>query len=300
MTHGSFGNRMQRLFITGGTGYLGRTLIRLAEVQGWQVAASYFRQAPPVDSTTRWFALDVCDGSSVAQALNTFQPDVVIHTAFRQHDPNLWAVTATGACHVATVVQQLGARLIHLSSDVIFDGERSDAYTERDPPNPITAYGRAKAHAEQCIQELCSTAVIVRTSLTYGFEPLDRHTQFVLNLVQGTLQGQLFRDEYRCPIFVADLALALLELARNSYQGVLHVVGAERMSRFEFGTQLARAHGYDPARLQSGLSTAYAERRPRNCTLDIRLAQSLLQTPLRGVGAVLAAYAPHPDSFNIT
>ncbi len=293
---------MQRLFITGGTGYLGRTLIRLAAAQDWQVAASYFRQAPPGDTPTRWFALDVCDVASVEQVLGTFQPDVVIHTAFRQHDPNLWAVTATGACQVATVVQQLGARLIHLSSDVIFDGERSDAYTEHDPPNPITAYGWAKAYAEQCVQAVCPSAVIVRTSLTYGFEPLDRHTQFVLNLVQGTLQGQLFHDEYRCPIFVVDLALALLELARNNYQGVLHVAGAEPMSRFQFGTHLARAYGYDPARLQGGFSTAYAERRPRNCTLDIRLAQSLLQTPLRGVSTVLAAYGfvPSPDSFNIT
>lgn len=291
--------RMQRLFVTGGTGYLGRTLIQLAGTQGWQVGASYFRHTPPLESSVRWFALDVRDGASVAQVLSTFQPDVVIHTAFRQHDPDLWAVTATGACHVAIVVQQLGARLIHLSSDVIFDGERDDAYTERDRPDPITAYGRAKAYAEQCIQELCPTAVIVRTSLIYGFEPLDRHTQFVLNLVQGTLQGQLFQDEYRCPIFVVDLALALLELARNSFQGVLHVAGAERMSRFEFGTQLARAYGYDPARLQSGLSTACPERRPRNCTLDIRLAQSLLRTPLRGVSAVLATHAPYPDSFNI-
>jgi dTDP-4-dehydrorhamnose reductase len=220
-----------------------------------------------------------------------FQPDSVLHTAFRQNDPGLWDVTAGGALHVARAAAQSGARLIHLSSDVIFSGERDGAYTESDPPDPITAYGTAKADAERLVLEECPNAVVVRTSLIYGFHPIDRHTRFVLDVADGTQDAQLFTDEYRCPILVDDLAVALLELVSHSYEGIINVAGIERLSRYEFGTLLAQAHGRDPSRIGQGLSSESGLRRPRNCTLDVSLAQALLPTPLRGVREVLAAYA---------
>lgn len=280
---------MQRLLITGGTGYLGGELVRQAQAEGWHVTATYFRHAVPADPATTWIALDVRDDRAVAAACDAAQPDVVIHTAFRQYDPDLWPVTAGGTRNIAIAARVCGARLIHLSSDVIFDGEHTAAYTERDPPNPITGYGAAKADAERFVTEHHPNAAIVRTSLIYGFEPIDRHTQFILDIADGRQTAQLFTDEYRCPIFVGDLATALLELARHEFRGVMNVAGSERMSRYAFGVALAQFYGRDPARLPAGVSSASPVRRPRNCTLDISLAQHTLQTPLRGIREVLAA-----------
>lgn len=281
---------MRRLLITGGTGYLGNVLVHRAAAQGWQTAASYYSQMPAVEAATVWLPLDVRDADAVTDACIAFHPEVVIHTAFRQYDPHLWAVTAEGAGHVAAAAQAVGARLIHLSSDVIFDGEREGAYTEADPPNPITPYGAAKAEAERLVGEHHPDAVMVRTSLIYGFAPIDPRTQFVLDLAEGRRDDHLFLDEYRCPIFVDDLAEALLELALHDYRGVINIAGEERLSRYEFGVLLTEALGRNPAQIKSGLSSESATRRPRNCTLDIQLARSLLRTPLRGVRNVLVNY----------
>lgn len=281
---------MQRLFITGGTGYLGGELARQARAQGWQVAATYFSHPPQVaadDAQLLWVSLDIRDMLQVEEALDAFQPDLIIHTSFQQSGPDLWPVTAEGARNMSAAAQALGVRLIHMSSDVIFDGEREGAYTEQDAPSPVSPYGAAKAAAEQFVTEHAPDAVLVRTSLIYGFTPVDRHTRFVLDIADGRNAAQLFYDEYRCPIFVGDLAAALLELAQRAYRGVINIAGAECLSRHEFGMLLAQHHGRDPAQLPGSLSVDSAIRRPRNCRLDSSLARQLLQTPLRGVRTVL-------------
>ncbi len=287
---------MKRLFITGGTGYLGRELVRQAQQHGWHVAASYYSQLPPRESALTWLPLDVRDAPVVEAVLNDFQPDVVIHTAYRQSEPGLWDVTTTGSHIVANAALSVEARLIHLSSDVIFNGEHTTPYTESSPPDPISDYGKAKAAAENAVRQIIPNAAIVRTSLTYGFAPIDRHTRFVLDVADGTQQAHLFTDEYRCPIFVGDLAAALLELSACDYQGVLNVAGGECLSRYEFGVLLAEAHGRDPSRIPAGRSSDAPVRRPRFCALDTRRATAMLRTRLRGVREVLQEEQPRRTS----
>lgn len=280
---------MSRIFITGGTGYLGAALVREAAAAGHAVAASYFSQAPPAPSPAAWAPLDVRDALAVEELVEQLRPDVVIHTAFVQSGPELMAVTADGAGHVARAAALAGARLIHMSSDVIFDGERAGAYTEDDPPAPVSDYGRAKAAAEGLVARAHPGAAIVRTSLIYGFRPIDRISRFALDVAEGRSEARLFSDEHRCPVYVEDLAAALLELAGMDYAGVLNLAGAERVSRYELGRLIARAWGVDPAGLTPALSAESPVRRPRNCALAIDRAMSLLRTPLRGVREVLRA-----------
>jgi dTDP-4-dehydrorhamnose reductase len=289
---------MRRVLFTGGTGYLGRELVRQASRQGVAVGASFHCTPPPDGSSdgpavsdspapVYWFPLDVRDKQAVAAALSEVRPEVIFHTAYRQNEPDLQAVTTDGARWVAEAAHAIGARLIHLSSDVIFSGNRDTPYTEADLPDPVTAYGAAKAEAERLVSAACPGAVLVRTSLIYGFDPLDRHTRFALEIAEGKRHEQLFHDEYRCPIVVYDLAAALLELATLPFQGIINIAGSDRVSRYEFGRLLARFHGYDPNRIASASIHTCATPRPRDCALDVRLAQRMLNTPLRGVKTVL-------------
>lgn len=278
---------MARLLITGGTGYLGGELQRQAAAAGHEVVATYYSQEPPGLGAVVWAPLDIRDALAVEDLVDRLRPDVVIHTAFRQSGPDLMPVTADGAGTVARTAAALGARLIHLSSDVIFDGEHDGAYTEDDPPAPISPYGEAKAAAESLVAAAHPGAVIARTSLIYGFDPIDRQTRFALEVARGQRDERLFVDEYRCPIFVQDLAAALLELAALPYAGVLHIAGADRVSRYELGALLARAYGLDPAAIAGARSAESPVRRPRNCALDSSRAQALLATRLRGVRQVL-------------
>jgi dTDP-4-dehydrorhamnose reductase len=277
---------MQRLLITGGAGYLGAELIRQAREGGWETGATYFSHQPD-DGDARWLWLDIRDEPAVARAFDEWRPDVVIHTAYRQRGPDLWSTSAEGAGVVAHVAQQAGARLIHMSSDALFDGERTGSYSEADDPNPITPYGEAKAAAERLVADAHPAALIVRTSLIYGGERPGPHEQLVLDALAGRADVAFFSDELRCPIAVGDLAAALLELAPADRVGRLHIAGADVVSRYEFARLVAAVQGQDPARLRVASSAISEIRRPRNCALDSSLARRLLQTRLRGVREVL-------------
>lgn len=279
---------MQTLLITGGSGYLGAELTRRAVASGaWQVIATYTAH-PLAIAGAKTVPLDLRDDSAAQVLLDEHRPDVVIHTAYLQRGPDMWAVTAEGAGAVARAARRVGARLIHMSSDALFDGERQGAYTESDPPSPITPYGEAKAAAEQLVAQGHPTALLVRTSLIYGGAEPGQHEQFVLDALAGDEDVTFFTDELRCPIQVGDLAAALLELAPTNVAGTLNIAGSDTISRYEFARLIASAAGRSPDTVRAGSSLALGLRRPRNCVLDITRAQRLLATPLRGVRQVLA------------
>ena len=269
-----------QLLVTGGSGYLGAHVLKRAP-KTWQIAATYFAH-PIVHENAAAFRVDVRDADAVNRLFDEFQPDVVIHTAALMTGEEMLSVNVDGSRTVARAAARLHARLIHLSSDVIFDGEHAP-YDEHAAPDPISPYAESKARAELEVIEKFPRAVIVRTSLIYGFDPLDPRTRQVLN---GEML-RLFTDEYRCPVFVDDLADALLELAENDFAGVINIAGAQRLSRYEFGVKVAHAFHAAP-RFAAALSASYAGRRPRDCALDISLAQKILRTRLRGVDQVIA------------
>jgi dTDP-4-dehydrorhamnose reductase len=277
---------MSRLLITGGTGYLGTELIQQARASGWEIGATSFSSLPDNASIT-WMQLDIRDQPAVSRAFEIWRPDVVIHTAYRLSGPDLWSISAEGAGVVAQAAHAAGARLIHMSSDALFDGERVGSYSEKDDPSPITPYGEAKAAAERLVAEAYPAALIVRTSLIYGGAQPGPHEQLALDALSGRADIAFFIDEMRCPITVGDLAAALLEVAPMDRAGRLHIAGADVVSRYEFAQLVAAAHGQDPAQLRAAASATSNVRRPRNCALDSNLAQQLLRTRLRGVREVL-------------
>jgi dTDP-4-dehydrorhamnose reductase len=290
---------MTRLLITGGSSYLGRHLVPIAEVNH-EVGYTYYLNRPlgtqgisgelrgTQEEEKRWgrktWQLDLRDEAAVRQLVTEWQPEVIIHLAGSNRSPDMTAVIEQGASHLVAAATLVNARLIHFSSDVVFDG-RHAPYRESDPPSPIHAYGRAKAAAEAIVARY-PNHVIIRTSLIYGRRLMDRSTEWIATALSQGQPVTLFDNQWRNPVWARTLSLASLELAQMEFRGILHIAGRQAMTRADFGLKLLDWWGI--AGRDSLTIGPSSDAWPLDCRLDIALATELLETPLLGVDEVLA------------
>lgn len=276
-----------RVLITGASGYLGRHLLAMLPAD-WKVWAGYYEHPPATGLQVTPLRLDITDAEATRDAIAAIHPDLVIHTAISRRPEDFDRVIVAGSEHVAQATAAVGARLLHVSTDILFDGT-AVRYEEADLPcpepkpgqaDPLSPHGRAKARAELRVRASHPAPVIVRTSLIYGFHPPDHSTSW---LIAGIRRGEpviLFTDQIRRPIYVVDLARALIELAGLDFTGVIHLVGPTALSRYDFGLLLCRALGLPTLAVRPGPTPAEVVA-PRRLDLSDELAQRLLRTRRR-------------------
>ena len=269
------------LLVVGGSGFLGREIVRQSRAAGQAMTATY-HSSGALTPGQDWRQVDIRDREAVTSLARDVRPDVVINAAYLQSD---WATTAEGSTHVALAATAVGARLVHVSSDAVFSGE-AVTYDETCLPDPVSPYGAAKAAAETAVRGIAPDGVIARTSLILGDG--DSPTEQLVHAIASGSGGVLFTDEIRCPVHVTDLASALIELAGSSHHGVHHVAGADAISRYELGVLIARRDRLDDAALPQGLRAATAMRGPIDVRLDSTRTQAKLRTRLRGARTFLA------------
>jgi dTDP-4-dehydrorhamnose reductase len=278
------------LIIGGGT--LGRAFARLAHMRGL-----------PYELLTRREA-DIAEPAAVDAALEAHAPWAVVNTAgyvridAAESDARQWRDNAEGPAVLAAACAHRGIRLLCFSSDLVFPGDRGSPYVESDTPRPLSAYGRAKAHAERLVLHHLADALVVRSAAFFG--PWD-DANFVTRGLAALRAGEPWRaagDQIVSPTYVPDLAQAALDLLIDGERGLWHLTNGEAISWADFARRASEHARLDPADVLAirGIDLGQIAPRPPFCALHSE--RGLLLPPLDdALSRYLRDHEPQPAAL---
>ena len=255
--------KIVRVLITGSAGQLGTDLVAGAKDAGLDVIA------------TSHADLDITDRNLVSQKIVGSAPDAIIHAAAwtavdacESDTKKAMAINSDGTANVVSAARQVGARVIYISTDYVFDGTKSTPYIESDLPNPQSVYGASKFAGEQQLD--LSQDSVVRISWVCG-EHGNNMVKTILRLAATSPTLTFVDDQIGSPTFTSDLAPVLIDFARESRTGIWHVTNQGSTSWFGFAQDVLRAAELDPSRVQpiatADLRSQRPAKRPANSVL---------------------------------
>ncbi len=265
----------------------------LASKRGFEAYNTHNARNSPLQNSVQ---LDITDRDATLAMVRKVRPEAIVNTAAlhnvdycESHREEAMKVNVEGVRNLADAARDTGSRLVHLSTDYVFDGN-SGHYTEEDAPHPLHYYAETKLEAEKVAEELPSYA-IARPSVIYGWNPLEaggvpsssgktiNFAMFVLDKLKKNETIKAVRDQYSSPTFADNLAEALLGLARHSENGVFHTAGRSCMSRYEFASKIAEIFGYSPRLVEPVYTSDFKQiaTRPKNSCLRVDKAEHALK-----------------------
>lgn len=265
---------MRRVFVTGAEGMVGAELVRTLG-SGFAVTSADLSD------------FDITDRAATVDAVAEAAPEVVVNCAAytnvdgaEAHRSEAVAVNATGAGHVAEAAAAVGARVIQLSTDYVFDGKSSRPYLEDDAPNPINAYGETKLEGERAVAAANRDHLIVRTAWLYGHGG----PNFVETILRAASRGDDLRvvdDQTGSPTNVRDLCGVLKELIATGATGVVNATNADVCTWYAFAREIVRLAGLDvDVAPVSSLEFTRPAARPASSVLSLdRLTELIGWTP---------------------
>jgi dTDP-4-dehydrorhamnose reductase len=276
------------VLVTGAGGALGSVLMRVLAEAHKTVYGLVSRRGPAPD-VGKVLRVDLTDTDSYRDRVFALAPRAIIHLAAVTQVARAWddpdyarALNVEATVQLLHLADAIGARFIHISTDMVFDGE-SAPYDERAATEPCSIYGRSKLEAE-CYVLTHRRTTVLRLPLLYGLPEVSRPPTFFEQIVTALREQtplRLFEDEIRTPLWLEDAARACAVLAELEHHGVLHAGGPEALSRYAFGLRVAAAISCDPAPLiaVTRADVPSPEPRPRDLSLDSTRFQELLGHP---------------------
>ncbi|WP_145410977.1 dTDP-4-dehydrorhamnose reductase [Paenibacillus xylanexedens] len=258
-----------KILVTGANGQLGRDVVLLLEREGYSVLACDRDQ------------MDITNQAQCNKVISDFHPDVVIHcaayTAVDAAESDVdgaYKVNAVGTRNVAVAAEKVGATLIYISTDYVFDGNSATPYQEYDDTNPQSVYGKSKRAGELLVQSLSTKWFVVRTSWVYGIYG-NNFVKTMLKLGQEKPKLQVVHDQKGSPTYTADLANFLMQLMQTEKYGVYHASNSGTCTWYEFTQAIfEEARGNKYFSIQAHLEPCTTEQfprpapRPRNSVMD--------------------------------
>jgi dTDP-4-dehydrorhamnose reductase len=283
----------KRILICGSNGLLGQRLSLLLSLRTeYEVLNTSHHRSFVFDRQLfDYTQLDITRRSDVKSLVSSFQPTVILNAAAatnvdwcETHREEAWKVNVTGVENLIEAARKVGAKLIHVSTDYIFDGKHAP-YREDDRPEPLSYYGKTKLASENALKASEIPYAIVRTIVVYGYGigvklnfPL-----WVLDHLKARKTIRCVDDQVSNPTFVGDVALSMISIMEREHEGVYHVCGSETVSRYDFALRVAETFGLDPSLIQRVKSADLqqpAKRPPYTVFVTEKAQRELGITPL--------------------
>lgn len=272
-----------KLAVTGAGGLLGSALVEMA--RGHEVYSLYNQHIPSSGAPVH---VDLLDRENLTRELRRIRPDAIAHTAAmtdvdrceREKElANALNHEATKA--IAVCADEIGAFMVYVSTDYVFDGGKG-MYREEDEPKPVNFYGVTKLWGEQSVRESSPNHLIVRPSVIYGSARSSGKVNFALWVLESLKEGRqisVATDQFVSPTLNTSLAEMILECLEKRLTGTLHLAGATRLSRFDFASELCRAWSLDKSLIRPVLmkEMKWQAQRPRDSSLDVSKATGVLK-----------------------
>ena len=280
----------KRALITGGSGLLGSNTARAA-AKDFEVFATYNSNYSLI-SGCKFIPLDIRDKNKVFSVFQDVRPHLVIHTAAladvdycEDHPEEAWAVNVEGTENIAKASSEISTKLIHISTNSIFDGKKG-MYSEEDKPSPVNVYARTKLEGEKKVQRLIPDSIIIRTAF-YGWSLHNKTSlaEWVITSLKEQKPVNMFTDVFFSPIFAGDLVEIIIEMYHKEICGVYHVGGRERCSKYAFGLEIAKSFGLNADNIHPTSITDMGLKapRPRDLSLNVAKLSKELNTQLPSV-----------------
>lgn len=275
---------MTHFLVTGASGLLGLNFSLAVDGKKHQVTG-VANTLPMAWANFKNIQAELTEPGVFRRLLDEHKPDAVLHCAALANidaceaNPQLAKqLNSDLPGEIAESCKRMGIRLIHISTDAVFDGNRGN-YSEEDQPNPLSVYARTKLEGEKAALTAYPEAVVARVNF-YGWSATGTRSlgELFVNSLSTGQKMKGFTDVVFCPMNVLDLTDLLVEIAAQPLQGLYHLVGAEPMSKYQFGMAIAEQFGFDPVLIepvsvaQSGLKAA----RSPNLSLSTRKLSTVL------------------------
>lgn len=271
------------MFLSGISGLLGLNAALMLRDR-FTVTGCYHEHPVAIDGIQVW-GIDLRRSGPIQALLEELRPAMILHAAglvnvdaCEQLPEEAQVLNVDVSRTIAGIASSLGSKLIHVSTDHLFDGTRS-GMAERDPLSPVNVYGRTKAEAEGAVRQACPDALIVRTNF-YGWgTPLKASfSDWILSGLEQQARLAMFTDVYFTPILIHDLVERMVELAGRGARGVYHLAGRERISKHAFALALAKVFGLSAACVEASALARHPRyaRRPLDMSLSCAKATEVL------------------------
>ncbi len=270
---------METLLVIGASGLLGQYLVRQGKNLFGRVVGTYNSNRFEMQGVEAR-ELDITSEQGVGELLEEIRPEFAVITSAltgvdhcEVHPEEARAVNEVGPHNIASACHELGVKLLHVSTDYVFEGYDGD-YREDDEPNPVNVYGRTKLYGERAVLSAAPESIVARVCVLYGWNRITPKTNFVTWLLErmgSAGRVELFEDQIVTPSYAHEVSQALLKLIAKDVKGIYHASGSQKVSRYEMGKLVADTFDLNSERIfpttmeKAGLKA----RRPKDSSLNV-------------------------------